>query len=103
MAKRLVDTLAQLPEDQKSRVRKDWTDGDGAVLETASSLDSTATQEVTDAVEAVVGRKVKLAVEVKPALLAGARLRIGGHVWDASLAGQFEAIRPRQNGNQSHD
>ena len=93
LAQRLVDTLWQLPENQRVRVRDDWSDADGATVETAATLDETSLQQITQAVNSLVGQAVNLAVESKPALLAGARLRIGGHVWDASLAGQLEALR----------
>ncbi len=94
LARHLVGTLAQLSEDERSRVRNDWKDTDGAVIETAASLDADLLQAVNDAVNTVVGRKTRLTVQTRPDLIAGARLRIGGHVWDASLAGQLESIQP---------
>jgi F-type H+-transporting ATPase subunit b len=102
LAKKLLDALAQLPDHERSQVRRDWKDGDGAVVETAAALDPASLREINDAVNAVVGRSVKLAVETRPALVAGARLRIGGHVWDASLAGQLETIRSSEAESESH-
>ena len=92
LAGRLSETLTQLSEDERLRMRRDWAIEDGAVLETAAPLDAASTRQIGDAVATLLGRKVDLTVEAKPALLAGARLRIGGHVWDASLAAQLEAI-----------
>ena len=69
---------------------------DGAVLETAGELDGRPLQAGHRAVAALLGQPVTLAVQAKPALVAGARLRLGGHVWDASLAGQLDAVKPRR-------
>jgi len=102
LARRLVDSLTTLPETERARVRNDWKASDGAVVETAAALDSTSLEEINRAVEAVVGQKVKLAVETRPALVAGARLRIGGRLWDASLAGQLEALRAAGANNRNH-
>jgi F-type H+-transporting ATPase subunit b len=102
LAKRLVEALAQLPENQRIQVRDDWSDGDGAVVETAATLDATSLQQINQAVNALMGQSVDLAVETKPALVAGARLRIGGHVWDASLAGQLEALQSGETEGQAH-
>ncbi len=102
LARRLVESLSKLPEDERSRVREDWKSNDGAVVESAAALDAASLEEINQAVEAVVGQKVKLAVETRPALLAGARLRIGGRLWDASLAGQLESLRRAPAQNQDH-
>jgi F-type H+-transporting ATPase subunit b len=102
LARRLVDSLTTLPETERARVRNDWKASDAAVVETAAALDSTSLEEINRAVEAVVGQKVKLAVETRPALVAGARLRIGGRLWDASLAGQLEALRAAGANNRNH-
>ncbi len=102
LAERLVDTLSQLPETERVQVREDWSDIDGAMVETATTLDATSLQQINLAVNAIVGQVVKLTVRAQPALLAGARLRIGGHVWDASLAGQFEALRSNGMGGPAN-
>lgn len=102
LAQRLVDTLSQLPEKQRLQVRSDWSEADGAVVETATTLDRGSLEQINKAASALAGQTVTLAVQVQPALLAGARLRIGGHVWDASLAGQFEALRSDHTGGPAH-
>jgi F-type H+-transporting ATPase subunit b len=91
LATHLVETLKQLPESQRAQMRRDWASADGAVIETAEPIDDSLLGQFTDAISAVVGQKVSLDVQHAPALVAGVRLRIGGHVWDASLAGQLEA------------
>jgi F-type H+-transporting ATPase subunit b len=90
----VVEALAQLSESQRSQVRTDWNNKDGAVVETAAPIDTVSLQEINEAVDGVMGQAMELAVEIKPTLLVGVRLRIGGHVWDGSLAGQLDAVRP---------
>jgi F-type H+-transporting ATPase subunit b len=103
LARRLAESLAGLSEAEKSEVRRDWSsEGNGVLLETAAALGAPTTQQLAAAVEAVIGQPARLAVEIRPELVAGARLHIGGHVWDASLAGQLEPLRPRPNGKH-HD
>jgi F-type H+-transporting ATPase subunit b len=102
LASHVVEALTQLSESQRAQVRNDWNNRDGAVVETAATMDAVSLQEINEAVNAVMGQAVSLAVETKPALLAGVRLRIGGHVWDASLAGQLEAVRPGGAEGQTH-
>jgi F-type H+-transporting ATPase subunit b len=102
LATHLVETLKQLPESQRAQVRRDWASGDGAVIETAEPMDEQTLCEITDAIAAVVGQKVSLAVQNAPALVAGVRLRLGGHVWNASLAGQLEAPPSEPSGVQPH-
>jgi F-type H+-transporting ATPase subunit b len=89
LALRLAETLRQLPAEQVQQVRNLWQPIDGAVLETAGGLDDESIRRLTEAAVAVVGGPVQLATQTRPGLLGGARLRLGGHVWDASLAGQL--------------
>ncbi len=103
LANHLIDALAQLSDAERSRVRTDWQGADGAIVETAAALEPEKIRKINDAVDSVVGQTVKLAVETRPALLAGARLRIGGHVWDASLAGQLDALRSDAAENHFHE
>jgi F-type H+-transporting ATPase subunit b len=95
---RLIETMDTLSEADRERVRGDWAAGDGAVLETAPGLNGSATEPVREAVARLLGQPVELAVQSRPELLGGARLRLGGHVWDASLAGQLDgaADAPRE-------
>jgi F-type H+-transporting ATPase subunit b len=88
---RLAEALGQVPAEEREHLRAQWQPGDGAVLETAQELDGPALGQVTDAVGIVLGRPVTPAVQVRPELLGGVRLRLGGQVWDASLAGQLVA------------
>jgi F-type H+-transporting ATPase subunit b len=92
LALKLAETLEGIPEDERRRLQEQGQMNDGALLETASMLDDETCQRIAAAVTALAGRTVAPAVQTNPALLGGVRLRLGGHVWDASLAGQLEAV-----------
>jgi F-type H+-transporting ATPase subunit b len=89
LALRLVEALRAVPERDREQLQAHWQPGDGAVLETAQDLDGPTLGQVVGAVGTVLGRPVTPAVQVRPELLGGVRLRLGGQVWDASLAGQL--------------
>jgi F-type H+-transporting ATPase subunit b len=98
---RLAGTLRRLPENDLERLRTGWQPDDGAVLETARELDAPTLGQVREAVAAALGRPAELDVRAAPALLGGARLRLGGWVYDVALAGQLEAVRqgrPEEDG-----
>jgi F-type H+-transporting ATPase subunit b len=86
---RLVQTLEQLTDTEREQLRAGWQPDDRPVLESAQVLDDRTREQITSAVSAFVDRPVSLAVQLCPALLGGVRLRLGGHVWDGSLAGQL--------------
>lgn len=50
------------------------------------------------ALERLTGRKVRLAVEVEPALIGGAVTSVGSLVFDGSLRGQLERLRRSMGG-----
>jgi F-type H+-transporting ATPase subunit b len=89
---RLAETLRHLPADERERLRAGWRPEDGAVLEAAQEIDPQTLEALTAAVADLLGRPVPLTTRTRPALLAGARLRLCGHVWDGSLAGQFQDV-----------
>jgi F-type H+-transporting ATPase subunit delta len=63
-------------------------------LETASSLDSGFEKELAQMIKEKTGASdVKMKTSVKPELLAGFLLRIGGFYIDASLKGQVESMK----------
>ncbi len=102
LAQRLVDTLARLSAEDKAQVQRQWVAGDGALLETAAALDTASAHKIADAIKTIVGQQVKVAQQVKPSLLGGVRLRIGGLVWDATLAAQLETINSQPEGGGIH-
>jgi F-type H+-transporting ATPase subunit b len=92
LAERLVEELRLIPDAERGRLRGEWDHRDGATVETAAELDGEVLNELGVALESVAGRPLKLSVEVRPALVSGVRLRIGGHVWDATMAGRLEEL-----------
>jgi F-type H+-transporting ATPase subunit b len=91
---RLADSLNQLPAEQRALVRSHWQPPDGAVLEVAGEVDGGTVSRLREAAAAVLGTPVQLTVQARPSLLGGARLRLGGHVWDGSLEGQLQHADP---------
>jgi F0F1-type ATP synthase epsilon subunit len=92
LARRLVETLEAIPPEECARLGHEWAPADGAVLETAGDLEDASIRPIRSAVERLVGREVGLTPKTRPELVAGVRLRLGGHVWDASLAGELEHV-----------
>src|SRR5262245_39663445 len=87
LAGRLVEELGRIPDDERRRLRGEWDDGEAAVVETAAELNGDSLRDLDGAIESLAGRRLHVSVQVRPDLLGGVRLRIGGHVWDASIAG----------------
>jgi F-type H+-transporting ATPase subunit b len=87
LAVRLVEELQHVSEDERQRLRGELEADDTALVETAAVLNGEILQSLDAALQSLAGRTVKLAVQTRPELLGGLRLRLGGHVWDASLAG----------------
>lgn len=92
LAGRLVAELEQIPDDERRRLRGEWEDGEAAVLETAADVNGDSLRDLNRAIESLAGRPLGVSVKVRPELLGGARLRIGGHVWDASIAGPLDDL-----------
>jgi F-type H+-transporting ATPase subunit delta len=49
----------------------------------------------TRALETMTGRRVRLSVKVDPAVIGGARTRVGSRVFDGTLRGRLDALRRR--------
>jgi F-type H+-transporting ATPase subunit b len=92
LAKRLAEALEQLPEADREALRRDWKPESGALLEAAREIDGQALDRLSQAVAALVGQPTALPVELRAALIAGFRLRLGGCVWDASIDGQLNGL-----------
>jgi F-type H+-transporting ATPase subunit b len=92
LTRRLVETLQQCPVGDREELRRHWKAQDVAILESAGELDGEAVQQVCHAVEALLGQPVSLSVARQATLISGARLRLGGRVWDASFAGQLDGM-----------
>ncbi|MFI5457470.1 MAG: F0F1 ATP synthase subunit delta [Isosphaerales bacterium] len=92
LAGRLVATLQQIPETERQQLRRDWQADDSAIVETTADLNGQVLESLESALESLAGRKVSLSLQMKPALVGGLRVRLGGHVWDASLADAMRVI-----------
>lgn len=92
LALHLVQALEQLSDGEKSQVRTGWQAGDAPVLESADGLEAGTLRRLTEAVASIVGAPVAPAIEKRPELIGGVRLRLAGRVWDATLAGQLNAV-----------
>jgi F-type H+-transporting ATPase subunit b len=90
LASRVADTVRSLPEEERASVTRSWNRGDTATLEAAHDLPAEAVSKVRDALSETLGEDVSLQVLRVTELQSGVRLRLDGHVWDASLAGQIE-------------
>jgi F-type H+-transporting ATPase subunit b len=91
LAGRLVAELNGIPDNERRRLREDWAHDEPAVIETAADLNGEILETISGALESLAGRPMDFTVQTHPALLCGIRLRIGGNVWDASLATGLEA------------
>lgn len=94
LALHLIEELRQLPAEKRQVVRDQWQPVDGAILETAHELDEATLRRITETAGELLGQPITLATTNVPALLGGVRLRLGGHIWDASLAAQLETPVP---------
>jgi hypothetical protein len=99
LARRLIDTVRAVAGDDRERVRRDAGTGE-AVIESAAALDVPTRGDLTTAVRELLGHECEVKFEVKTTLVGGALLRIGGHVWDATVAAQLEAARTAAGGER---
>jgi len=98
LAGRLLDELQRIPEDERRRLRGELQAGDTAVVETAADLNGEILERLDGALESLAGRTVSLSVQTRPELKGGLRLRLGGHVWDASLTGGLGEVASSSSG-----
>ncbi|MBO0797525.1 MAG: F0F1 ATP synthase subunit B [Blastocatellia bacterium] len=102
LARRLIETLDSLPADEREQMRKGWQTDEQIWVEAADMPDGETLKRLGDAIAGMAGRELKLNVQINPALIGGVRLRIGGHVWDASIAGQLEEAHRQPLGVSTH-
>src|SRR5579875_3088399 len=95
LALHLIEELRQLPADKRQTVGDQWQPEDGAMLEMAGELDDATVRQIEETAGKLVGQPLTLTTANVPALLGGVRLRLGGHIWDASLAAQLEVSEPK--------
>jgi len=94
LSEALLAALDRLPEEERARLRRDWQSGQEALVEAARPLEGPVLKRFETAVARLVGEPVTVQFQTRPELLGGARLSLGGHVWDSSLSGQLDEIRP---------
>lgn len=97
---RLLESLATVSEDDRRQLLIGWQPGDPVIVETAEELDRESVEAISAAATGLVGRQAAIQVKTNPALISGACLRLGGHVWDASLGGSLQEVRDAQAGAQ---
>ncbi len=90
LARRLGQTLHELSPAEREKIRDEWQPEDGAVLESADAVNGTVLRDLAESAAAVLGKPVSPEVRVRPELIAGCRLRLGSHVWDATFAGPLQ-------------
>lgn len=66
-----------------------------AKVEVPFALDEAARARVLERLTRMTGKKIKLDVEVRPELLAGAVVTVGDRLYDGSFSSQLEQIRDR--------
>jgi F-type H+-transporting ATPase subunit b len=87
---RLISTLDALSVPEQKQLARAWKPDGRAILECAVALDRPDLEAVRNAVGRIIGSQPLLTVQTHAELISGVRLRLDGHVWDASLAGQLE-------------
>jgi F-type H+-transporting ATPase subunit delta len=68
-----------------------------AEITTASPLPDDRAKAVERSLAETTGRQVSLGTRVDPAIIGGAVARVGGTVYDGSVAGQLQRMKERLN------
>ncbi|MFZ4116077.1 MAG: F0F1 ATP synthase subunit delta [Chthoniobacterales bacterium] len=63
-----------------------------AVIESATPLDSSSKAQITAALQSR-DDQVSISMTLNPALLGGARIRLGSDVWDGSISAKLEKLK----------
>ncbi|HWB14370.1 MAG TPA: F0F1 ATP synthase subunit delta [Pirellulales bacterium] len=99
---RLVESLQAVSADERQRLLTGWTADEPAVIETAQELDRQSLDQITAAVSTLLGQGITLETRLKPELVSGVSLRLGGNIWDASLGGPLEEIGREERQEVAH-
>ena len=99
LAGRLVEELHGMPEDERRRLRGGLAADDTALVEAAAEVNGEILEGLDAELKSLAGRTVVLSVQTRPELLGGLRLRLGGHVWDATLTGGLTESAPTSTGS----
>jgi F-type H+-transporting ATPase subunit b len=85
----LIDAVRAVSAEERQRIQREC-DTDEAIVESALVLDEPARTNIAAAIHELLGKTCPVKYEVNPRLVCGALLRIGGQVWDATVAAQFQ-------------
>jgi F-type H+-transporting ATPase subunit b len=96
LIRRLAETLRGVTGADRDRVRR-AAGTDEVLIGSAQALADEPRAELTAAVRELLGRECVPKFEIRSALIGGALVQIGGHVWDATLATQLEAAQAAVN------
>lgn len=99
---RLVESLAAVSADDRRQLSIGRTPGEPAMIETAEELDRESLEAIGAAVAQLLGERPTFEIKLKPSLVSGVCLRLGGHVWDASLGGSLEAVGRKEGKEVAH-
>jgi F-type H+-transporting ATPase subunit b len=93
VARQVIRSLGMLTSAERDKIRATWQPGAEVVIETTTALDAATLGDIEAAVTATIGQRVPVTVRMRPELVGGLRVRLGGDVWDASVQGQLEDMR----------
>jgi hypothetical protein len=96
LCRRLMDKLRELPDRERSELRRDWQSGDDARLESVAELEPGTVADLAQLLQGLLGQPVNIRLGSRPELIAGVRLHLGGHVWDASLGACLNQARSHE-------
>jgi len=83
----IIPAYERLMDDRLGVVR--------ANVMSARQLDDAERQQLTEKLQKVTGKKVRMEIAVDPALIGGVVARIGGTIYDGSLRRQLQSFKQR--------
>lgn len=89
------ETMTKAILDQYQALRDEHRGIVDATVQVARPLADEDRETLTDALEAKTGKSVRLHVEEDPDLIGGLLVRIGDHVYDASVRNQLSSLHDR--------
>jgi F-type H+-transporting ATPase subunit b len=96
LLQRLLMTLDALSIEEREQLERGSLPDSHALIESAFRLQPPELEAIQAAVSRALGSTVLLDPRTNPDLIAGVRLHVDGHVWDASLAGPLQGVSNEQ-------
>lgn len=103
LLRHLLEALRKAAVEEVADIRRHWRPEEEVLLESAREPELSQLQEIASAASELAGSAVKPQLRILPELIEGARLRLGSHVWDASLSGQLPEGSATPKGVLRHD